>query len=130
MILDTSFVIDLMDNEENAAKKYHELLRRGEPQKLTVVTLFEIYSGIIQCTMPEEEKNKVQKIVAGQILLHLDPNAAKMAGKIDGESSIKGQKIEPTDSMIAGIALIKKDTLLTRNVKHFSRIPELEIETY
>ena len=38
--------------------------------------------------------------------------------------------IQPIDCMIAGIALIRKEKVLTRNVKDFSKIKDLEIETY
>lgn len=38
--------------------------------------------------------------------------------------------IDPEDAMIAGIALINNETVLTKNVEHFSRIRDLKIETY
>ncbi|KAF5434089.1 putative nucleic acid-binding protein, contains PIN domain [Candidatus Methanophagaceae archaeon] len=38
--------------------------------------------------------------------------------------------IDPEDAMIAGIALINDESVLTRNVEHFSRIRDLKIETY
>lgn len=38
--------------------------------------------------------------------------------------------IDPEDAMIAGIALINDESVLTKNVEHFSRIRDLKIETY
>lgn len=38
--------------------------------------------------------------------------------------------IDPEDAMIAGIALLSNETILTKNVEHFSRIRNLKIETY
>ncbi len=38
--------------------------------------------------------------------------------------------IDPEDTLIAGIALINNETVLTKNVEHFSRIRDLKIETY
>ncbi len=38
--------------------------------------------------------------------------------------------IDPEDAMIAGIALINNESVLTKNVEHFSRIRDLKIETY
>lgn len=43
---------------------------------------------------------------------------------------VNRRMIDPEDAMIAGIALINDESVLTRNVEHFSRIRDLKIETY
>ena len=130
MILDTTFVIDMMNNDEMAVKKLYELIKRGENQLITAPTIFELFSGMARSNKPAHEKNKIMNILGGQLVLHLDSDAAEKAGEIDGNLINNGKTIQPIDCMIAGIALIRKEKVLTRNVKDFSQIKDLEIESY
>ncbi len=76
------------------------------------------------------EKQKILYVLSNTLIWHLDVDGAIKAGEIDGKLIQQGQKIDPEDSMIAGITISKGEKLLTRNLKHFSRIPGLKIETY
>ncbi|PIN81212.1 hypothetical protein COV11_02340 [Candidatus Woesearchaeota archaeon CG10_big_fil_rev_8_21_14_0_10_30_7] len=130
MILDTTFLIDVMDEDDKAVAKLLDIIKKGEPQLITAPTIFELFTGITRSKKPEQEKNKIIKVLEGQIVVHLDNNSAEKAGEIDGNLMKDGKPIGVIDSMIAGIALIKKDKILTRNIKDFSKIKGLEIETY
>ena len=130
MIHDTAFIIDVMENDTAALSKLHELLRKGEPQAITAPSLFELYSGIVRSRKPEEEKRKVLRTLAGMIVFHLDADGAERAGEMDGRLTMSGLRVEPVDMLIAGIALSKGERVLTRNVKHFGRVPGLNVETY
>ena len=130
MIMDTAFVIDVMKNEQNAIKKLQELVKKGEPQLVTAITIFELFSGIARSTKPIEEKNRVLTTLKGQLILHFDNDAAEKAGEIDGMLIKEGRMNDPIDCMIAGIALVKKEKVLTRNVKDFAKIRGIEVETY
>ncbi len=130
MIVDTTFVIDLMRNEEKAVAKLHQLINKREPLLVTALTIFELFSGLSRSTKPSEERNKIMKVLKGQLILHLDNDSAEKAGEIDGTLIKEGNMIGPVDSMIAGIALVKKDVVLTRNIKDFSKVKGLDTETY
>ncbi|MBI4919598.1 PIN domain-containing protein [archaeon] len=130
MIFDTTFLIDVMDNDASAVAKLFDLVGKGEPQLITAPTIFELFSGLARSKKPQQERNKVIKILEGQLVVNFDNNSAEKAGEIDGNLINEGKSIGVIDSMIAGIALEKKDKLLTRNVKDFSRIKGLEVETY
>jgi len=129
MILDTSFIIDLMDNNEQAIAKLNELLARNEPQLVASPSIFELWSGITQSNKPDKEKTKVLAVLACQAILSLDQHSAEMAGEIDGRLVKEGQIIDPEDCMIAGIAKIKNQSILT-NDKHFDRINDVKTERY
>ena len=130
MILDTAFIIDVMENDEKAVRRAKELKARGEPQAIATPSLFELYSGVGRSTKPETEKRKILHTLSRLLVWPLDPESAERGGEIDGKLISEGQKIDPLDSMIAGIALSKGQTILTRNVSHFNRIPGLSVETY
>lgn len=68
--------------------------------------------------------------MGSQIIWDLYGESAVVAGGIDGNLIKKGLKIDPEDSMIAGIAMSRGETILTRNTEHFGKIEGLNIETY
>jgi len=130
MILDTSFVIDLMDGLPEAIEKLKQLNHLKENCFITTPTIFELWSGIVQSDKPEQEKRKVLDILESQLILNFDNLSAEEAGKIDGTLLKEGFSIDPEDSMIAGVAKFHNEVILTRNIKHFSRIYGLKIESY
>ena len=107
MILDTNFIIDIMRKEEQAIKKLKEMVSKAEPQIITAPTLFELYSGVVRSEKKETEKQQILHTLSNLIIWHLDPEGAKIGGEIDGRLVKEGQKIDPIDSMIAGIVLAR-----------------------
>ena len=69
-------------------------------------------------------------ILNGQLIINLDRHSAEKAGEIDGTLTKAGYEIGPIDCMIAGIAIIKNDKLITRNVKDFMKVKDLKVESY
>lgn len=130
MILDTSYLIDLMNGDEGALEKRQELEKADIPQSITSITLFELWSGLEQSERTEKEKQKIRDVIAGRIIYQLDPASSKKAGEIHGKLARDGEKIEPQDSMIAGIAVQENEPVLTRNQKHFDKIEHLKTENY
>ncbi|MBD3203602.1 PIN domain-containing protein [Candidatus Woesearchaeota archaeon] len=130
MILDTSFLIDLMKHDSNALDRLRKSVKINEPQLITSISIFELFSGIQQSSKTEQEKKKIRKVLKDQIVVPLDEKAAEKAGEIHGKLIKLGKRIESGDCLIAGIAITKKQKLLTRNIKHFSRIDGLEIDEY
>ena len=130
MILDTCFIIDVLHKDKNAINKLKELTRAQESQILTTVNVFELFTGIFQYARPEHERKNVMDIINSQIIAPLDFESSTKGGEIDGQLARKGQKSDQQNSIIAGIALTKKEKILTRNIKDFSKIAGLQVETY
>lgn len=130
MILDTTFIIDLMNGLPQAIEKVKSLDKAKEVQFVASPTIFELYSGIAQSKKSDEEKKRVFAVLGSQTILGLDKISAEEAGKIEGTLVKQGMQIEPEDCMIAGIAVNYGESILTRNILHFSRIKKLKVETY
>ena len=90
----------------------------------------EIRSGIALNQEPKREEQIYKKVAASAIILHLDETSATLAADIQVSLILAGEMIPVTDIMIGAIALANNEPLVTRNVKHFSRIPKLDIRTY
>jgi len=63
-------------------------------------------------------------------LINYDEKAAKISGATLAELKSKGQIINVRDLFISAIAIKLEDKIATRDVKHFKRIKNLEVETW
>jgi hypothetical protein len=64
-------------------------------------------------------------------VLSLDDNAVIKSADIYAEMVKKGNEISNTDCLIAGIALSNGvNSIVTKNISHFSRIKGLKVESY
>ena len=123
MILDTTFLIDLLRNEQ-AAVTLSKTIEQKEILKISTVTVFEIHQGL------RESSQNVEALFDDLILLSFDKKTAIKAGEIVRHLRKEGIIIDPEDAMIGATALLQHEPLVTRNTKHFSKIPELKIVKY
>ena len=74
------------------------------------------------------ELARVERLLAMFDILPLDQDSAKMTGEF--HSKLKTNPIGEADLLIAGIAASKGEVLITRNIKHFERVPGLKVERW
>ena len=129
MILDTSFLVDLLRNNPVAVSKISKIENQNEPIATTTISVFEIWQGLPKKSK-EQQIEKTLELFKSINILSLDFDSALEAGEIQRKLTRAGQKIEPQDAMIAGIAKIRRTKVITRNIKHFGRIKGLEVESY
>lgn len=129
MILDTSFIIDLMKNKPDALIKAHQLEKSSTAIRTTTISVFELWQGV-EDIHDDQKREQIETFLSSIGLLSLDLESAKIAGRIYSELERKGEMIEAEDCLIAGIAQYHHDTVLTRNLKHFERIKSIRTETY
>lgn len=60
-------------------------------------------------------------------ILALDGRAAMMAAQVERKLRMEGRPIGPADVFIAGICLAQGLPVVTQNVRHFERIPDLRV---
>lgn len=130
MILDTSFLVDLMRNKHNAVAQMQKLVASSESIAITAPTVFELCAGIELSGLPDCERDKVSAVLSDQIVFSLDSLSARNAGELHGKLMKRGESIGAVDCMVAGIALKHGEAILTRDVKHFLRVAGLKVETY
>lgn len=79
----------------------------------------------------QKERASFDAIFDNFTVLDLDKNAGDKSSEIFWALSKRGDSIGKFDCILAGIYLSRGVTkILTRNVKHFSRIKELEVMPY
>ena len=125
IILDTNVLSALMQQHPEIAVV--EWLDRQSAQSIwiTSITLFEAYLGI--ALLPKGKRRQALEAAFTQLMkidlenrvLDFDSNAAAEAATLAAQCQRAGRPVDMRDTQIAGIALARRATLATRNVKHF-----------
>jgi tRNA(fMet)-specific endonuclease VapC len=130
LLADTTFLIDLLQNQIEAVEKAKRLEEMGIAIEVSSPSIFELYVGISLSKKAQNERSRIISIVESLPQLPLDLESAKAGGAIYGEKLKAGSMIDPEDAMIAGISKVHGESIITRNTKHFSNIDGVKIETY
>jgi tRNA(fMet)-specific endonuclease VapC len=130
LLADTSFLIDLMVGDKAAVEKARETEAKGTPLMVSAPTVFELYVGMTLSRRIEEEKARILAVLESLPFLPLDAESSKAGGRIYAEKKRIGSPVDPEDAMIAGIARVRGEKVLTRNLKHFQGIEGVNIEAY
>ena len=128
--LDTTFIIDVLRGNQEAKRLLDELMTTSDTTSIAAPTLMELRTSIVLNTRATQGDQFINKIKASSILLPLDHESATRAGDIEAALILAGETLPPVVIMIGAIALQHNEVLLTRNVKHFKRIPGLSVRSY
>jgi predicted nucleic acid-binding protein len=130
MILDTSFIIDILRGEDSAEERLTIIERTNTPEKVAAITVLEVYEGIIGAEKPEQERSRVMRVLDSKHVISSDFGVMKHAGELSGKLRHSGEAIDREDCVIAATAINESEPVLTRNKSHFDRIPGLDVQTY
>lgn len=90
----------------------------------TAINVFELERG----ARTADELSEVRDLLDKVTLLPIDSDCASEAATIDRELQRAGLRLDPRDTLIAGVARRFSMPLVTRNRRHFDRIPGLSLE--
>lgn len=129
-VLDTAYVIDVLEGEEDAVTIFDYLRQGSAPLGVTPYTHFELYAGIGRSSRPEDERHRVEGLLAGLTVFPFEPEAARQAGLLDSEFAAEGRRVSLVDLMIASTALHHGQSVVTRDAGGFEHVPGLEVLSY
>ncbi|MDP3765835.1 MAG: type II toxin-antitoxin system VapC family toxin [Nanoarchaeota archaeon] len=132
ILLDTTFLIDLLKQRKNAVDKAVELVNRDE-LATTSVNIYELLIGVYSKKDIDHGKKlaAIEDLTEKLEILTLEKNSAIKSAKIGGELMLNGEIVGDTDNMIAGIALSNGiAAIVTRDKEHFQRIKGIKVESY
>jgi len=123
IVVDSDVLIDYFAGISPSAEAVDELLE-ADRLALTTLSVFELNCGV----QSRESANDIELLVdASRIVLRLSIESAKHAAQQFRQLRNSGDLIPTPDLLIAGCCLAADLPLLTRNRRHFSRIPQLEL---
>ena len=122
ILADSDVLIDFLRGKGPGAERIQIELRTGR-LSTTALNAFELISG----ARTEREQESVRLLLQALHILSFDSAAAERAAGVRRELESKGEAIGTADYLIAGACLAHGATLLTRNRKHFERVPGLKL---
>ena len=128
-MLDTNICIYVIKHKpETVSQK----LQNTNPEDVCIssVTYAELVHGVEKSAAVEKNRLALSMLLANMEILDFDVDAADCYGKIRAVLEKKGTPIGPLDMMIAAHAQSLGYTVVTNNVKEFSRVSALRIENW
>jgi tRNA(fMet)-specific endonuclease VapC len=128
-LIDTDILTYFLKGDPEVIQNLNNYLDYYDVLEINLISYYEILSGL-------SAKNAFKQIsifedfVSENIILPLTEKSVKISAEIYGTLRKSGNKLDDIDVLIAGIAIENDMTLITNNVKHFSRIPGLKIENW
>ena len=122
ILADSDVLIDALRGRERAMARIANELKKTS-LGTTTVTVFELLSG----ANTPANRRKIQKLLAAMRIFAFDQPAAEAAAEACQRLEAQGTSIGMADYLIAGICLAHSATLLTRNRRHFEKVPGLLI---
>ena len=99
----------------------------SEGLAVSIVAVAEVYEGAFGMTDPEGMLAAFQEFLGSYAILPLNDSFVERFARLRAGLRRQGQLIPDMDLLIAATALHDDLTLLTCNVRHFARIPELRL---
>ncbi len=122
MLVDSDVLIDYLRGREPSRSR---LLAEFPVRRLqtTVINQFELLAGARR----PDQRGTIEQLLRLLDIVALDSDGAAMASNVRRDLQVQGLDIGMGDSLIAGVALAKRLPLLTRNRRHFGRVPDLKL---
>ena len=127
--LDTDICIYLINRK---SAKLLDRLTRTDPEKVFVssVTVFELEYGVQKSKRVAENSLALAKFLSAIQVVSFDEEAAQETAILRVQLEQVGKPIGAYDLMIAGHARKFRATLVTNNLREFSRVPGLTVTNW
>jgi tRNA(fMet)-specific endonuclease VapC len=127
IILDTTFLIDLLSEKKGAIRFLEEIEDKDELITTTFVNIPELHKGAFRSRQTINELDKIDKFLEKFDFLDFTDEIFIIFGKLSAYLKCNGRPIGQFDELIASIALYNDAAVVTNNTKDFSRVPNLKI---
>ena len=125
--LDSDVLVDFLKKRPDAIELLTVIEARDGILRTTAINSFEVLSGISIAAESKKYDEAIQ-FFSRFTVFDLTFEVSQKAAEIYEGLKSKGLLIDTGDILIAAIVLANNETLVTRNTKHFERIPGLRLE--
>lgn len=99
-------------------------------QATTTITLGELLYGAARRGSEQLARRVRETLSLATVILPFDADAAEIYGPLRADLERQGRRLDEPNLRIASIALSRGLTLVTGNVRHFKRVPDLRVENW
>jgi len=126
-ILDTDVCIEILRGNRRVIARRQESL---DAVATTWITAAELSYGAAKSRAPVANQNLVIEFLSTLDVIDLNLPAVVRFGRIKAALERQGNRVADADLFIAAVALAQGATLITGNLRHYERVPELLIEDW
>lgn len=128
LCLDTNTVIDIVrGRSEPVRATWARACGSGVSIVVPTIVLHELEVGVVLSARPEVQRTRLNGVLLGCQVMDFDDRDAVEAGRLRARLQVDGRPIGAMDILIAGQALARGWTVVTRNVRHFGQVEGLPI---
>ncbi|MCP4663345.1 MAG: type II toxin-antitoxin system VapC family toxin [bacterium] len=128
-LLDANTCIRHLNGTSDSVRKRMESAHPSDLALCSVVKA-ELFYGALKSARQKRNLKKLVHFASRFVSLPFDDPAARVYGRIRARLEKQGTLIGPNDLLIAAIALASKATLVTHNIREFSRVKGLRLEDW
>jgi predicted nucleic acid-binding protein len=132
--LDTTFLVDLLRERRRdrvgPASEYLEALPEDEWLGVSVHVVCELMAGAHAAGAPSGEVDRLKLLTEALLVRFPDERFAAEYGRLLGRIRVTGVSIDAMDLLIATAAVLDGARLVTRNARHFAKVPGLVLDEY
>lgn len=127
-LLDTDTIIYWMKGKPEVVEKVVHHRKQG--LAASVITRAELYFGAYRSQHVERNIAAVDGLAKTIAFLGLSEQAQRLFGQIKARLYSNGTPLADSDTLIAATAIAEDRTLVTNNLNHFERVPDLRLENW
>lgn len=106
---------------------YDEAAMREMTRVVSVIVVHELTRGAASSDRPAKRRSQLDRLLSELTIEDFTVDDAQAAGELSARLRSSGTPIGDIDTLIAGQALARGWTMVTRNVKHFGRVEGLPL---
>lgn len=129
IVLDTSFIVDLLRGRESAREMLSRLDGGNESVCTTSINVLELYKGVFLSKRVDENLRILIALLDQLLVLDLNGDAYEIFGAISALLRASGEPVGDLEEAIAAIALAYDATIVSQD-QHFKRVPGLKVVEY
>lgn len=126
VFLDTNICIYFLNGTVPSVRD-HLLATPPNEIKIPVIVHSELLYGAQKSQRKEENTQKLRRFLEPFEIVNYTSEISETYAELRLTSELKGKIIGPNDLLIASLAVANNGTLVTRNTKEFSQIPQLKL---
>ena len=128
-LLDTNVCIKILKgNSDSISRRISSI--KNKDIVISSIARYELFYGAYKSKKKEETLSALRDFLDCFEDACFDKTISDLCGRLRADLDMAGTPIGPYDLQIGAIALANNFTLVTHNIKEFSRIPDLKIEDW
>jgi tRNA(fMet)-specific endonuclease VapC len=127
-LIDTDTIIYNLKGNDAVTKNLQRHFE--DPIKVSVITLMELYFGAYKSEKVAVNLAKVRTLENSFEVIAADKGSAEIYGMLKASLEKSGTQLDDFDLIIAACAMAHNLTLVTNNIKHFSRVEGLKLTNW